>query len=401
MSRIEQINEETVIRGLQEKIIELKKQPEFMWSGGRNNHEVTKDGLPDVKAGIANCQLDFDFWDDLRNPAKVGLYPVDIKQIWEFWANYNKKKADKAGRATIFQTPPAFDTAVEKYKRVIMISVMLPVNEDVFAKYNNHIRKNSIAPSDTYCKAVSETEKLLDRAVMRLSLDFIGKDRAVIAMNNKNAKRITEETTPLTHQGTSHGVCKGGNYSQKSIAVLTGLAQFGISRLVFRDEVLNDKIKRFIGPVLSLFIFDKELPVTDGTGGVLNLNTKWCKTLNMLTDFTNTDPEIMKYRFCTYQSGDKNSSCGLCINNCPSGALKNSSPACDGEYPEFIKKQKHRFKKGALQFDFAKCCDRRGQMSNLYEDWVCARCVSVCGAIGIKRKYAAENFREFKLKASL
>lgn len=135
---------------------------------------------------------------------------------------------------------------------------------------------------------------------------------------------------PVTHQDSSHGVCKNGNFSHKSIAVLVGLGQFGVSRLIFRDEVVDGKVQRFAGPMLSMFIFDKDDVVIDGTGGILNLSEDWRDKAMALSDFTNNDQSINQFRFCGYQPLEGENGCGLCIKYCPTGALKSSSPQPDG-----------------------------------------------------------------------
>ena len=45
---------------------------------------------------------------------------------------------------------------------------------------------------------------------------------------------------------------------QKSVAVLMGLGQFGVSRIVFKDEIVGGNVQRFTGPLRSIIIFDQE-----------------------------------------------------------------------------------------------------------------------------------------------
>lgn len=394
MSYIKNINRNEIITGMQEKVKELKNQPEYQWQDGRINFETTPEGEPAIKAGVANCPIDHDIWEGLRNPAQIGLYPAGLKQIWELWAENNKKKTDESGRTTIFQLPPSFEEAKKEYSRAVIISVLLPISQKIMGSYNETIQERGVAPEETYCKAVGELNQLLDQAITRFAFDVIDRNRMVMVMNNENVNKISTQTIPKTHQGTSHGVCKGGNYSQKSIAVLTGLGQFGASRLVFRDEIVNEEVKRFVGPYLSLVIFDKEPLVTDGSGKILNINQEWKERALAISDFTNTDPQVNKYRFCTHVSGKDENGCSLCIQSCPSGALANSSPLENGEYPENIKQQNHRFYEGELQFDNGTCCDERGQKANLYNEWVCARCMASCGHLGKRRKSSVENFEK-------
>ncbi|MEL7565568.1 MAG: hypothetical protein AAGU27_11865 [Dehalobacterium sp.] len=389
------IDKITIISRLRSKLIELRNQPEFSWMNNTMNYAATIQGEPDVKLGIANCFLDFDLWKGLRNPAKVGLYPVSLEQIWEFWAHYHKHKSDDSGRSTIFQLPPTFESARGKYKRVLIISAMLPLNPEIFKAYNSSILKGRCAPPDIFRKAMTEVEELLSRSLTRLAFDLMQQNRAVVVMNRANVNKISKEVVPITHQDSSHGVCKNGNFPHKSIAALVGLGQFGVSRLIFRDEIVNGKVQRFTGPILSMFIFDMDDIVIDGTGGIVHLNEEWRERAMSLADFTVNDRSINKFRFCRYQPLEGENGCGLCIKYCPSGALKNSSPQSDGQYSERVKDQAYRFMNGALQFDNVKCCDERGQMAELYDEWACTKCFSICAGNGGKRYFAAENFENF------
>jgi len=234
---------------------------------------------------------------------------------------------------------------------------------------------------------------MIDKATSRVAIDLVRDDTVVLAMNNDTVKSVSTEAVPLTHQGDSHGPSKGGNYSQKSVAVLMGLGQFGVSRIVFRDESVDGKVQRFVGPLSSIIMFDKEDLVRDGADSIIYPTETWREFLFDLFDFTNIDPDVNKYRFCTYIPCD-DEGCGKCISYCPSGAQTNSAPAPDGKYQEQISKQAHRFWEGKLQFDFGRCCEERGQMATLFPEWSCARCISTCVAEGNRRMYAAKNFYE-------
>ena len=237
----------------------------------------------------------------------------------------------------------------------------------------------------------AEMAGICDMATTRAAIDLVADDNVVLAMSNDNVTNVSTESIPLTHQGASHGPCKNGNFPQKSIAVLMGLVQFGVGRLVFRDELIDSKVQRFAGPVRSIVIFDKQELVTDGSDGMLYPSQAWRDFLFQLTDFTNIAPEVNQYRFCSYiPLNDKG--CGKCIDCCPSGALSSSVPDPTGIYSEQVARQRHRFWEGQLQFDYAKCCDDRGQMEGLFPQWSCARCVSICVDQGIRRKRAAQIF---------
>ena len=379
---------------LRGKIAELSRQPEFQWQDGRANYALEPDGSPAVRAAAAVCSMEFDLWKNSRNPAMVGFYPVGFREIWEFYANNRKKKTNETGRSTIFQLAETFESAIKRFSRAVVISAMLPVSSSVFETYNTLIREKSFAPWDGYSKAWGELGQLLNRGINRLGFDLLREDRVVVVMNNANLKRLSTETVPTTHQGASHGVCKGGNYSQKSIAAITGLAQFGVSRMVFRDEIIDGEPRRLLGVLASIILFDQEKP--SANDGMLALNDRWYETLSNLSDFTRNDEGSNSRRFCGYLTMDGKGGCRRCISFCPSGALANSSPRPDGTYDETVSRQQHRFWEGALQFDNGRCCDERGQLSNLYEEWMCGRCVSICGGEGRINPDAIETFDRLK-----
>lgn len=123
----------------------------------------------------------------------------------------------------------------------------------------------------------------------------------------------------------------------------------------------------------------------------------WRGFICRLSDFTDATPDINKYRFCSYIPYDEEA-CRKCIDSCPSGAQTNSTPTAYGSYPEKIKNQTHRFWEGKLQFDFARCCEERGQMATLFPEWSCARCISICVAAGKRRINATKNFYKEMLR---
>jgi ferredoxin len=108
-------------------------------------------------------------------------------------------------------------------------------------------------------------------------------------------------------------------------------------------------------------------------------------------DFTNTERDINQYRFCSHIPLD-DQGCNKCIDYCPSGAQVSSAPKTDGKYQEQVSRQAHRFWEGKLQFDFGKCTDERGQMSGLFAEWSCGRCLTVCADQGTRRKQAVQSF---------
>lgn len=393
---VDAITRESAERLLKEKILQLGSQPEFRWEEGQNTYEVDPDGTPAVRVAVAGCSVDFDLWANLRNPAKVGIYPVGFQEIWEYYANNRKKRTDASGRATIFQLSEPFIEAKKRYNRVLIISALLPLSKEIYATYNQYVHDQSFSPWDGYCRAWSECNQLLDRGITRLAMSLSSNTRVVVAMNEATVEKISTEALPLTRQGASHGVCKGVNYPQKSIAVLTGLAQFGISRLVFRDEIVRGEARRLMGPLRSIVIFHSDEEDTSHDSGILPLSTQWQEKLKSLSDFTVSDPDVNRHRFCTYLAGDDEQGCGKCLAFCPSNALANSSPGTKGQYPKRLLDQEHRFWDGSLQFDNGSCCDDRGQLKTLYDEWMCGRCVAICAAEGNHRAEAANLWEGYR-----
>jgi len=374
-----------------EKIAELREEPEFQWSLERRKDAMEESGEPCVKVAVGNVPLDYDLWKGLRNPAVVGLHPAGLQEIWEFYVNRKKERVDEFGRQTIFQIPRSFNFARKNYSRAVIISVMLPFSPQVIGDYTQIILEKRKGSSHIFSRMYQDVNLMIDKATSRVATDLVADDTVVVAMNNDTVKNVSTEAIPLTHQGVSHGPCKGGNYPQKSAAVLMGLGQFGISRILFRDEFIDGKVQRFVGPLRSIIMFDKDDLVRDGGDGIIYPTEDWREFLFKLFDFTDIDPDLNKYRFCSYIPYD-DEGCRKCISYCPSGAQANSVPTPNGGYPEQISKQAHRFWEGKLQFDFARCEDERGQMATLFPEWSCARCVSICAAEGNRRVYAAKNF---------
>ncbi len=378
---------------LKQKILEVQEEPEFQRSTEKIKYAAGKNGEPLVKLAVGNVPIDYDLWEGLRNPAVVGLHPAGLPEIWEFYANRRKQKVDAVGRQTIFQVPRSFDFALMHYRRAVIISVMLPFSPQIIQDYVSQVIEKRKGSSYLFARMYEDMNRILDKTITRAAIDLVtdDSDSVVVVMNNDNVKAISTEAIPQTRQGVSHGPSKGGNYPQKSVAALMGLGQFGISRIVFRDELTNGKVQRFAGPIKSIIIFDKHELVMDGSGGIVYPSQTWRQFLSQLFDFTNTTSDINQYRFCSYIPLD-DKGCNKCIGCCPSGAQLSSAPKPDGQYSEQVSRQAHRFWEEKLQFDYGKCCDDRGQMAGLFPEWSCARCVTVCVDQGIRRKHAAQNF---------
>jgi ferredoxin len=268
----------------------------------------------------------------------------------------------------------------------VIISAMLPLSETLFQEYGEAILRRESAPIDAYCKAWAETNQLLDEAIAKVGMALQGPGRAVVPMTGRMVDMISQRAVPAIHQGNYHGPCKGGHFPQKSVGVLTGLAQFGVSRIVFRDEVADGAVERLVGPIRSIVIFDTE-PVTDGADGTVRLDEPRRRALMALADFTDTRPKVNRQRYCTFIAEPEwgEQGCGMCVRYCPSGAIGNSAPQANGEYAEAIKGQVSRFSGARLQFDFARCLEERTQKADLYPDYMCGRCVAICASHGRRR----------------
>lgn len=376
-----------------ERIAELRGEPEFQWGRERVRYAVDEAGEPRVKLAVGNVPLDYDIWEGLRNPAVVGLYPAGLREVWEFHANRRRERVDEHGRQTIFQVPRPFDYARRRYNRAVVISVMLPFSPKVIGRYARLILDRMDRSSHVFRRMYEDVNLMINKATSRVAIDLVSEGNVVLAMDDGTVQSLSREAIPLTHQGEAHGPSKGVNYPQKSVAALMGLGQFGVSRIVFRDELVDGKVERYVGPLRSIIVFDDGELVRDGSGGILHPTREWRRFLFRLYDFTDIDPEVNKYRFCSYIPYE-DGGCGKCVSHCPPGAQANSVPTPEGGFSEKVSAQSHRFWENKLQFDFARCCERRGQMSTLFPEWSCARCVSVCAAEGNRRRYAVENFFE-------
>jgi ferredoxin len=384
---MEQITRSNVESALRAKIEEIRGKPEYFWASGWRNHRVNDEGEASVKASVANCTLDFDLWKGLRNPALIGRHPLGLREVWEFYAANDIKKTRPDGTPNYLSMPVPFEEATQRFERATIISVMLPLSEEVYRRYAEITLRRLLAPYDAYCKAWAETNQLLDEAVAKVAMELYAPNRAVVPMTGAMVDTISAQTVPAVHRDNYHGPCKGGNFPQKSVGVLTGLAQFGVSRIVFRDEAHNGQMQRFMGPIRSVVVYDTEELVTNGAGGIVHLDEARREYVMALSDFTDVRPHVNRQRFCTYIPDQAlgEEGCGLCVRLCPSGAIGNSAPQPDGTYAPAVQQQASRFSDGCLQFDFASCLEERTQKARLYPDYMCGRCVAICATQGKRR----------------
>lgn len=372
---------------LREKIEEVISEPTYNWTSDFRGFMTSNEGKPVVRVAVANCSVDMDIWKGLRTPANVGVHPLTPADIWMHYAAMHVKNTRPDGMPNPLAMPESFNDASRRFQRVIIISGMLAVNPQVFRDYAKKIEDGDADPLDHYRLATNDVSAIIDRALSKAALQMMSPDRAVIPMTKKNTDAIISRTRAEYTKGRYHGPCND-HWPKNSIAVMTGLLRFGVNRIPFRDEVTKEgNCQRLFGRYGSIVVFDKERPVKDDGKGITLLdydNLEWLKKVN---DYTIVDPEVTSDRYCTYNllKPDGASICGKCIEMCPSNALPNSSPLPDGVFPDKILRQKHRFWKETLDFDYANCSRDRTQKAEIFEDYVCARCEAICASRGIQK----------------
>lgn len=358
--------------------------PDYNWLNEQKIWQ-NKNNAPDVQISVAACDMDYDLWKYSRGPSKIGLHPLTLEQIWSFWSFYNKEKIDEEGRNKFFQTLTPYEKAMTKYKRAIIISAMLPFDEEILRQYAEKSSNSEISPMEMFCSYYGQINKLFGTILSRTALSLYNDGNPVIPLNGANLDKITDMTMPKVNLGQSNGFCKS-HFSHKTISALTGLTQLGVSRLAMRHTA-DDGGQRFIGPVLTIIAFD-ETPVDSSETGTVILSDEWLNLCNDIADHTIQNDDVNSIRFCRYGAGK----CGFCIKSCPSKALENSSPDREGNYSETIMKQSHRFADGTLQFDAGRCSDYKGTLGGIYNDWMCGRCYVTCGSRGVVDPEAVMNF---------
>lgn len=363
------------------------QQPNYNWLSKQDIWQ-SKDNTPDVHVAVAACDMDFDLWKYVRGPSKVGMFPISLEQIFSYWSFFNKGKVDSEGRGKMFQTLTSFDEAKKKYKRAVIISAMLPFNDETLQQYAQKSAKGDISPAEMYCTYYGQINKLFNDILAKTGLVLHNEGSPVIPMSAANLGRFTDMVVPIVNRDSSNGFCKA-HFSHKTISTLTGLTQIGVSRLALRHTVDDEGGHRFIGPVLSIIAFD-ETPLEKSEKGTLILTDDWQKLSSQINNQTEQSDDLNSVRFCRYGAGK----CGLCISACPSGALENSSPKIDGTFEGRITRQQHRFADGSLQFDASTCNDYKETLGGVFGDWVCGRCYITCGAYSSIDEKAIITFNE-------
>ncbi|MDP6380112.1 MAG: hypothetical protein QF662_02100, partial [Phycisphaerae bacterium] len=254
------------------KARDVARQPEHTGAAGVERF-LADEGMPAVRLAVVNCAPDMDIWEGLRSPAQVGLHPIGLADIWMHYAVANIRSTRFDGSPNPLAMPAPFSDALQRFKRAVIISAMLPMNPRIYHAHAARIQRAEDGPEDDYCRARGEVAAIINKAVGRLSLALMAAGRAVVPMNDANAARVIDGTRSDYLKGGYHGPCNC-HYPQPSIAVMTGLLRFGVNRLPFRDEIGPDgKVRRLMGQYAGIVIFDESPPVTDGAGGVALLDS--------------------------------------------------------------------------------------------------------------------------------
>ena len=372
----------------QTKINEVVEEPEYSWTGAFKPYQTDKIDQPLVRTGVVNCALDTDIWEGLHTPAHVGMYPLMLEDIWRHYACMTVKSTRYDGSPNPLAMPERFEDAKRHFQRALIIFGMPAINPEVFEQYAAKIERGDADPFDYYRRATTDTEAIVNKAMGKVALSLMGQQRAVVPMTDNNAKTIIARTRSEYTTGRYHGPCNN-HWPNNSIGVMSGLLRFGVNRLPFRDEVGEDgTVQRLLGRYRSIVVFDQDPLVNDGAGGVGLLNSERLARLRQISDYAVATADVVADRYCTYNvvGAIGSSICGKCIEVCPSGAMKNSTPTPNGIFDESLLKQQHRFWKGTIDFDFGNCVKERGQKGQLYDDYVCARCEAICVSRGLRRK---------------
>jgi len=381
-------------RLLQTKVMEVINEPEYNWNNNFRPYMSDDQGKPVVRVAVTNCTMDMDIWEDLCSPAQVGMHPLTPKDIWMHYACMNVKTTRSDGSPNPLAMPDSYNDACQRFGRMVILSGMLAINTKTYQTYTEKIEKGDEDPFDYYSRANADVNKIIDRAMGKAALAIMGPNRAVIPMTDRVTEIIVDRTRSEYLTKSYHGPCNN-HWPNNSIAVMTGLLRFGVNRLPFRDEVTMDGMShRLFGRYRSIVVFDKEEVVDDNSGGVSFLDSARLSRLRLINDYSKVTEGIVKQRYCTYNSikTAEQSICAKCLAACPSGALLNSTPAPDGICNTQLSSQTHRFCNGYLDFDHANCSRERGQKAQLYDDYVCARCETICAVNGIRKSVSDIKF---------
>ena len=382
-----QLDQPTLHNLLERKVAEVVGEPAFNWRSDFRPFMTDDTGAPVVRLAVTNCRIDMDIWEGLRGPSRVGMYPLDLSDVWKHFAAADVKGTRPDGTDAPLVMPESFEDARGRFRRAVIASGMLVLNPEIFKAYAEKIEAGDADPVDYYSRAMDDVDRIVEKALGKMALGLMASARAVVPMAERKVGQIVERTRAEYLKGRYHGPCNN-HWPQNSIAVMTGLLRFGANRLPFRDEVTAEgKRQRLFGRYASLVVFDAEEPVADGNGGVSLLNAERMAWMRRINDYTDTAPEVMAERFCTYNKvgSDGTTICGKCMAGCPSGALANSTPLPGGSFEPRVTEQEHRFWKETLDFDHGNCCRDRHQKAMLFDEYVCIRCEALCAFEGVKK----------------
>ncbi len=372
---------------LERKVAEVAGEPAFNWGSDFRPFMTDGRGAPVVRVAVANCRMDMDIWEGLRGPAGVGMYPLGLSDIWKHFAAADMQGTRFDGSDDPLAMPEPFDDACRRFRRAVIISGMLALDPGIFEAYAAKIEAGDSEPIDYYSRVAGDVLRIVEKSLSKVALGLMAPDRAVVPMIEKKVRLIIDRTRAEYLKGRYHGPCNN-HWPQNSVAVMTGLLRFGVNRLPFRDEVTAEGARqRLFGRYASLVVFDGERPVADGSGAVSLLDAERLAWMRRVNDYTVTDAEVMAQRYCSYNlvGSDGATICGKCLDGCPSGALANSSPLPEGRFAPAVAAQKHRFREGALDFDFRNCNRDRHQKQMLFDEYVCTRCEALCAAKGARK----------------
>ena len=167
-----------------EKIIKLQDEPEFQWKREGIKYAADEKGEPSLKLTIGNVPLDYDLWEGLRNPDVVGLHPVGLREIWEFFASRRKIGVDESGRQTIFQTPRSYDFARKNCRRAPIISAMLPFCHETIESYVQLLLKEKEGYSYVLARMYEDVNLIINKATMRVAINLVTNNRVVVGMDD-------------------------------------------------------------------------------------------------------------------------------------------------------------------------------------------------------------------------
>ena len=275
-----------------------------------------------------------------------------IKSLHDMAVNYEVKEK--------LEIPKGFSKNIKEITKYYGATDVGIVKLDEFSYYSHSGGLNESLGIYNYNEKIKPKYKTAIVFTVKMDLEFINRAPHFeeLLTTEQAYLRVAEISARLTLYLKSIGYDSFANNSEIYLAPLVplaydaGLGEIGMSNHLITLEH-GDNVR--LGAVFTNIELEVDKPIDFG-----------------LTDFCKQ--------------------CALCLINCPSKAQLNSTPNLSGAYSKEIQKQTHRFWEGKLQFDYARCCDDRGQMASLFPEWSCAGCLTICAAIGNRRKNSSNNF---------